>query len=121
MEGQVSTAATNIRVAECEKIPGNTAADGLFLRGLAVDAGGAMYVAASGCGSALKITPDGRVTKLVQTKSPWSPTAIALFGADVYVLEYLHTEVEDRRAWIPSVRKISPDGKSTVIATVERH
>ena len=78
-----------------------------------------MYVAASGCGSVLRITPDGRVTKLVQLQSPWSPTAVALFGRDVYLLEYLHTEVEDRRAWVPRVRKVSPDGKSVVIAKVE--
>jgi hypothetical protein len=68
----------------------------------------------------LRISPDGRVTKLVQLESPWSPTAVALFGPNVYVLEYLHTAVEDRRAWVPRVRKISADGTSVVIATVER-
>jgi hypothetical protein len=120
MQGQVSTVAADVRPSGCAKIPGNTASDGAFLRGLAVDARGAMYVAVSGCGCVLKITPDGRVATLVQTQSPWSPTAVALFGTDVYVLEYLHTEVEDRRAWIPRVRKISADGKSVVIATVER-
>ena len=79
-----------------------------------------IYVAASGCGSLLKITPQGRVTKLVQLEPPWSPTAVALFGTDVYVLEYLHTEIEDRRAWVPRVRKVSADGNSVVIAKVER-
>jgi sugar lactone lactonase YvrE len=120
MQGQITTVAANLRVAGCASIPGNTPSDGLFLRGLSVDAAGVIYVAASGCGSVLKISPDGRVTKLVQLESPWSPTAVALFGTDVYVLEYLPTEVEDRRAWVPRVRKISVDGRSVVVAKVER-
>jgi len=120
MQGQITTVATNLRVAGCVSIPGNAPSDSLFLRGLSVDAAGVMYVAASGCGSALRISPDGRVTKLVQLESPWSPTAVALFGTDVYVLEYLHTEVEDRRAWVPRVRKISADGNSVIVAKVER-
>lgn len=118
--GQITTVATNLHVAGCVSIPGNTPNDGLLLRGLSVDAAGVIYVAASGCGSVLRISPDGRVTKLVQLESPWSPTAVALFGTDVYVLEYLHTEVEDRRAWVPRVRRITPDGNSVVIAKVER-
>jgi sugar lactone lactonase YvrE len=120
MQGRVSTVAADVHAPSCAAIPGNPASDRPFLRGLAVDARGVMYVAASGCGSVLKITPDGRVSTLVQTQSPWSPTAVALFGADVYVLEYFHTEIEDRRAWIPRVRKISSDGKSVVVATVAR-
>jgi hypothetical protein len=59
-------------------------------------------------------------TTLVQLQSPWSPTAVALLGSDVYLLEYLHTASEDRREWLPRVRKISPDGKPAVIATVAR-
>lgn len=120
MQGQIATVATNLHIAGCVSIPGNGASDGLLLRGLSVDAAGVIYVAASGCGSVLRISPSGRVTKLVQLESPWSPTAVALFGTDVYVLEYLHTEVEDRRAWVPRVRKISADGRSVVIAKVER-
>ena len=120
MQGQVTTVVRDIRAPGCVSIPGNAPSEGPFLRGLSVDTGGVMYVAASGCGSVLRITPDGRVTKLVQLQSPWSPTAVALFRNDVYVLEYLHTEAEDRRAWVPRVRKVSPDGKSVVIAQVER-
>jgi len=120
MEGQITTVATNLHVAGCVSIPGNAPSDSLFLRGLSVDAAGVMYVAASGGGSVRRISPDGRVTKLVQLEPPWSPTAVALFGTDVYVLEYLHTEVEDRRAWVPRVRKISADGNSVIIAKVER-
>ena len=120
MQGQVETVVRNVRVPGCARIPGNPPSEGPFLRGLSVDAAGVIYVAASGCGSVLRITPQGRITKLLQLEAPWSPTAVALFGNDVYVQEYLHTEVEDRRAWVPRVRKISADGRSVVIAKVER-
>jgi hypothetical protein len=120
MQGQIETVVKDLRVPGCVAIPGNAPSEGPFFRGLSVDTAGVIYVAASGCGSALKITPDGRVTKLAQLQSPWSPTAIARFGSDVYVLEYLHTEAEDRRAWIPRVRKVSADGRSAVIAQVKR-
>jgi len=120
MQGQVETVVKDVRVHGCARIPGNAPSDGPLLRGLSVDAAGVIYVAASGCGSLLKITPQGQITKLVQLERPWSPTAVALFGTDVYVLEYLHTEIEDRRAWVPRVRKVSADGNSVVIAKVER-
>jgi sugar lactone lactonase YvrE len=120
MQGQLETVVTDLRVQGCARIPGNAPSEGPLLRGLSVDAAGVIYVAASGCGSLLRIEPQGRVTKLVQLEAPWSPTAVALFGADVYVLEYLHTEIEDRRAWVPRVRKVSADGTSIIIAKVER-
>jgi hypothetical protein len=68
----------------------------------------------------LKITPDGKVTTLLQLESPWAPTDVALFGDVVYVLEFLHTAEDDRLAWMPRVRKITPDGKSTIILTVDQ-
>jgi sugar lactone lactonase YvrE len=115
--GAVSTVAT-VRLAECSRIPGTD--EGPYLRGLDVDAHGTVYVAASGCGSLLKITPDGRVTTLLRTQSPWSPTGVAVSGAGVYVLEYLHTASDNRREWLPRVRKLSPDGKIVTIAAIER-
>jgi hypothetical protein len=118
--GRVSTVVADIALFGCESIPGN-GANGPLLRGLDVDARGTVYVAASGCGSVLKVIPDRKVTTLIQLQSPWSPTAVALFGSDLYVLEYLHTALEDRRAWLPRVRKISPDGKTAIIATIDRH
>jgi sugar lactone lactonase YvrE len=91
-----------------------------YLRGLAVDGRGVMYVADTGDARVLKITPRGKITTLVQTQSPWSPTAVALFGSDVYVLEYLHTVRDVRRDWLPRVRKISADGASKIIVTVDQ-
>jgi hypothetical protein len=60
------------------------------------------------------------VSTVLQLESPWSPTAVALFHGDIYVLEYLHTAVEDRLQWLPRVRKISADGKHVVIASIHR-
>jgi hypothetical protein len=117
-QGRISTVATVRALVGGPSIPGNDQHP--YLRGLAVDARGVMYVADSGDARVLKITPDGRVTTLLQLQSPWSPTAVALSGSDLYVLEYLHTEVESRLAWLPRVRKISPDGTATIIATVDR-
>jgi hypothetical protein len=79
-----------------------------------------MYVADNGDARVLKITPHGKITTLMQTQSPWSPTAVALFGGDVYVLEFLHTARDVRRDWLPRVRKIRPDGKSMIIMTVDQ-
>ena len=91
-----------------------------YLRGLAVDARGVMYVADTGDARVLKITPRGKITTLVQTQSPWSPTAVAVFGSDVYVIEFLHTASDVRREWLPRVRKISADGTSKIILTVDQ-
>jgi DNA-binding beta-propeller fold protein YncE len=114
-QGRVSTVMADISPAGCVSIPGN---DPLYLRGLDVDARGVVYVAASGCGSVLKVTPDRLVTTVFQVQTPWSPTAVALSGVDVYALEYLHTATESRREWLPRVRRISPDGKTAVVATI---
>jgi hypothetical protein len=95
-----------------------------MLRGLAADGHGTIYVAASGCGSLLKVSASGQVTTVHQLQSPWTPTAVALFKDNIYVLEYLQTaasmQPEDRSAWLPRVRKITADGRSTIIASIDR-
>lgn len=91
-----------------------------YLRGLALGSQTVMYVADSGDARLLKITPNGRINTVVQTQSPWAPTGVALFGRDAYVLEYLHTARDVRRDWLPRLRKISSDGTSTIIMTVDR-
>jgi len=119
-QGRVVTVVAGVTVDGCVSIPGNEAEVGPYLRGFDVDKDGTIFVAAAGCGSVLKITADGKVTTLFQTAAPWSPTAVVHVGGDLYALEYLHTATEDRRAWRPRVRKISPDGKSAIIAIVDR-
>jgi sugar lactone lactonase YvrE len=93
---------------------------GTYCRGLDVDSAGTVYVAATGCRAVLKIARDKKVAAVLRSESPWSPTGVALSGSDVYVLEYTHTEGDDRREWLPRVRKISSDGRVATIATVDR-
>jgi sugar lactone lactonase YvrE len=117
-QGRISTVATVRALVGGPSILGTNQHP--YLRGLAVDPRGVMYVADNGDARVLKITPDGRVTTLLQLQSPWSPTAVALFGSDVYVLEYLHTAEDDRRAWLPRVRRLAADGKSTILAAIDQ-
>ena len=117
-QGQISTVAAVRALVNGPSIPGT--AQHPYLRGLVVDARGVVYVADTGDARVLKITPRGKVTTLVQTQSPWSPTAVALFGSDLYVLEFLHTARDVRRDWLPRVRKIASNGKSSIIATIDQ-
>lgn len=59
----------------------------------------------------VRISPDGATKVLMSAEAPWSPTGVTLSGDDLYVLE---------AAAPPNarVRKLSPDGKITVLATV---
>ena len=117
-QGRISTLATIPALVGGPSIPGNT--EHPYLRGLAIDLSGLIYVADSGDARVLKIAPDERVSTVVQLQSPWSPTAVAVFGSDVYALEFLHTARDVRRDWSPRVRKIASDGTSTIIATLDQ-
>ena len=72
------------------------------------------------CRAVLKITADKKVTTVLQAMSPWSPTAVAVSGSDLYVLEYLHTASDNRREWLPRVRKLSSDGRVVTVATIDQ-
>jgi hypothetical protein len=113
-EGRVSTIAENIAPTGCKK-------NDPLLRGLDVDAAGNIYVAATACAGVLKVTPAGQVSVLPQIQNPWSPTGVALFGNNVYVLEFQNAESDDRREMLPRVRKITADGKTVIVATVSHH
>jgi DNA-binding beta-propeller fold protein YncE len=118
-KGALSTVVSGLKRDNVKPAPGIGAHLGPFLRGLAVDGHGNLLVAASGSCAVLKITPAGGVTNIVQTESPWSPTGVAVNGDTVYVLEYRHTASDVREEWLPRVRKISADGKQSIIAKVE--
>ena len=94
-----------------------------YCRGLAVDSSGVVYVAATGSRSVLRITPQGVVTTILKVAGPWTPTGVAVFHGEVYILEWHDVPPaleEERKAWIPRVRKIGRDGKVAVLATVSR-
>ncbi len=116
--GAASTVATVPALANGPKIPGNELRP--YLRGLKVDSKANVYVADAGDARVLKITPDGKVSTLRQLESPWAPTDVAVFGDIVYVLEFTHDAGDDRTTWMPRVRKIALDGKSTIIVTVDQ-
>lgn len=114
----VSTIATVAPLERGPAIPGVESRP--YLRGLKVDPQGVVYVADSADARVLKITPDGKVATLVQLESPWAPTDVALFGDTLYVLEFTHDAGDDRVAWMPRIRKVTPDGRSTIILTVDQ-
>jgi sugar lactone lactonase YvrE len=116
--GWVSTLATVPALVGGPSIPGSD--DHPYLRGLSIGANGTIYVADSGDARVLKIAADGKITTVLQLESPWAPTAVAVYGADLYVLEFLHTPGDDRVEWMPRVRKITPDGRSAIILTVDQ-
>jgi sugar lactone lactonase YvrE len=116
--GRVSTIGTVAPLPGGLKIPGTEKHP--YLRGLKVDSKGAVYVADNGDARVVKFAPDGKMSTLVQLESPWAPTDVAVFGDIVYVLEFLHTASDNRIEWMPRIRKITPDGKSTIILTVDQ-
>jgi len=118
--GLISTLAEGIAVSNCARIPGIEPGAAPYFRGLAVAPDGTVFVAATGCGAVLKISPRGVFSTVLRTTSRWSPTAVAVSPSGLYVLEYLHTAEEDRQAWVPRVRKVLPNGSIVDIASVRR-
>jgi len=114
LDGKVATVLNPVIVADCERQP--PAKDVPFLRGLAVDAHGVIYIAATGCGCVIKIKPDGHVETVLKAQTPWEPTGVALKGDDVWVLEYSVIN-EEAHKYLPRVRKLGHDGKITTLAT----
>lgn len=86
------------------------------LLGIAVDAQSNVFVADYGNRRVLKITPDGRNTTLLRAEESWFPTGVAVRGDELYILEYGHTPTHKPIG--TRVRKLSPDGKVSVLATV---
>ena len=109
-KGKVTTLVRDIAVPGCARIPGVESKVGPYLRGLDVAPNGTIFVAASGCGAVLMITPKGVVTPVLRATPPYSPTGVAVANGEVYVLEYLHTDSDDRSEWLPRVRKITSKG-----------
>ena len=120
MNGTMSTIATFVGKSSND-VPLETVPS--YCRGLAVDSSGIIYAAATGSRSVLKITPQGKISTILQETSPWTPTGVAVFHGEVFVLEWQDVSRENlevREAWIPRIRKIGIDGKATTLATVSR-
>jgi hypothetical protein len=120
-DGTVGLVAGEITVRDCVRPPAaNEERLGPALRGLDVTPDGTIYVAASACSALLKVTQGGSVSVVLRASDAWSPTGVVVSGEDLYVLEYLHVKAERREDWRPRVRKVSREGKVTVVATVDR-
>lgn len=117
---KVTFLARNVKPPDCAAGPTLDAPPGPYLRGLAVDANGTVYAASTGCHAVLKISPAGAVTTVLRADGGWSPTAVALFNGDVYVLEYDHSTGQRERSWPPRVRKLSAVGDVKTLATISR-
>jgi hypothetical protein len=120
-DGAVSLVAGEIKVPDCVHPPAAREERlGPALRGLDVTPDGTVYVAASACSAVVKIAPVGSLSVVLRAADAWTPTAVAVAGDDLYVLEYRYIETERREDWLPRVRKVSRDDKVSIIATVER-
>jgi hypothetical protein len=125
--GAVTWFARDVQVPDCRKVESlDPMPPGPSLRGLSVsdadlDPSGVartIYVAATSCGAVIKISQSGTVSTILVTSGSWAPTAVALAGGSVYVLEYDHSVPE--RTWPPRVRKVDASGTVTVLATITR-
>lgn len=119
-DGKLTTLVDNVTVSGGDSVPGIEAGLAPYLRGLDVDAQGTVYVAATACAVVLKITADKKITTILRSSSPWSPTGVAKSGDDLYVLEYFHTVGDNRREWFPRIRRLASDGRVDTVATITR-
>lgn len=114
-DGTYATVARPVVVSDCdEERAGDNPSP--YLRGLDVDARGSVYAAANGCHCVVKITRDGKVTTVLKSERPWSPTGVAVSGDEVYILEYTHSLQGRDQGWRPRVRKLSAAGRITTVA-----
>jgi sugar lactone lactonase YvrE len=112
MDGAVTTTARNIMVEN----PSGNSAEPSSLFGIAVDTQGNVFVADYGNRRILKITPGGQLITLMRSEESWFPTGVAVRGDEIYTLEESHTS--DYRPIGTRVRKLSSDGKPSVLATL---
>jgi sugar lactone lactonase YvrE len=115
---KITTSGTSIPLARnlvvenaSEHPPGATS-----LFGIAVDAQGNAFVADYGNRRVLKITQTNQITTVIRAEEPWFPTGVAIGGGELYILEYGHTPTHTPTG--TRVRKLSTDGRITILATV---
>lgn len=116
-DGVFTTVLDPVVLADCEKHP-PAIQDAPALRGLAVDAHGVVYVAATGCRRVIAIAPNGKVATILRSESPWAPSGVAMHGEDIYVLEHINANSEAHEDWPPRVRRIERDGSVTTLVTL---
>jgi hypothetical protein len=121
-DGKVTTFVHPVVVKDCDEVFAKSSeSDSPFfhapyLRGLDVTEEGTVYAAVNGCRCVVKISPEGKVETVLKSEPPWTPTGVTVRDNDVFVLEYSNSETA--KGWAPRVRKLGPDGKVVILATV---
>lgn len=92
-----------------------------YCRGLAVDGAHNVYVAATGSRCVVKVSPTGEAEVVMRCDKPWSPTGVAVADGAIYVLEYDDETPTEGRNWPPRVRKFTPEGGVSTLATIQRN
>jgi hypothetical protein len=118
MTGAVTTLARDLPP---DNSPNNPAGKSVAPRllGITVDAEGSVFVADNENRRVLKIAPDGKAVTLVRAEQPWSPAGVAFRNGNLYILEFGFTPPNKSHG--ARVRKLSSDGKITVLATTEEN
>lgn len=117
MDGTVTTLASGLDARTSEDKPAGPVGSYGNLAGVAVDSANNVFVADAGNRRLLKINREGKAEVLLRTDPPFFPNGVAVApGGDVYVLEVGFTLPSSSSG--PRVRRISPDGKSTILALV---
>jgi len=116
VDGTFSIVKQSIVSPDCDRyLPPNTpAAHEPFLTGITVSRSGDIYLAATGCRSVLKLTPDGEILTFLKAEAPWSPTGLALHGEELYVAEWTNAQSE-QHDYRPRVRKVGRNGMVTTV------
>jgi hypothetical protein len=115
LDGDVTTIATDVTARTAEDKATLFGANDKNLFGLAVDAGGNVYVADAGNRRLVKVSQNGKLSVVYRVDPPYFPTGVFVTATgDVYVLEFSYTPpgTTDR----PRVRKLSTDGKNALLA-----
>ncbi|HEY1215871.1 MAG TPA: hypothetical protein VGE93_19755 [Bryobacteraceae bacterium] len=112
--GKIASIVDATHISDCERNPPSIKQTP-FLRGIAVDVNGVVYVAATGCRRVISIRPDSTVQIVSRTEAPWSPSGVAVHEGAVYVLEHVNGNSDKDEDWPPRVRKIDPQGRRTVL------
>ena len=120
-DGKVSIFATGFLTEGSQPTPKATP---VRCRGLAVDKSGNVLLADTDRRRLVRVTSSGKTSTVLQASAPWSPTGVTVFRDEIYVLEYTDFppgwNQEDRKGWIPRVRKVARDGTVVTVATVSR-
>jgi streptogramin lyase len=120
MNGKVFTFSSNF----LSSVQSEPAAHGSYCRGLVVHPNGNVFVAATDRRCVVRITPQGKASLALQSTSLWSPTGVTIFRDELYVLEYSDMppgwNPDDRKGWVPRVRKVDRNGNVVIVGTVPR-